>query len=75
MKRPRLQPPGTIRYAHPVNFSTAKALVADLERHPRRIELFTTDFEAFILRTMDAVYELANCNLFGRPALTLIASA
>ena len=39
--------------------STAKVLISGLERHPRRIELFAADLEAFILRTMDAVFELA----------------
>ena len=58
-----------------MNLSDAMSLIADLERHPRRIEPFTADLEAFMLRTMDDVNELANRNRLGRPALTVIASA
>ena len=54
-----MQPPGAIRYTRPVNLSDAKSLLDDLERKPGRIELFTADLEAFILRTMDTVYKLA----------------
>ncbi len=54
-----MQPPGVIRYTQPVNLPAAQAVIADLERHPRRIELFSAEFEAFILWTMDAVYKLA----------------
>ena len=54
-----MQPSRLICYTHRVNLSNAKSLLDDLERHPRRIELFTADLEAFILWTMDAVFELA----------------
>ena len=42
-----------------MDIPAAKSLIADLERNPRRIELFDSDLEAFILWTMDAVYKLA----------------
>ena len=42
-----------------MNLSDAKSLIADLERHPHRIQLFDSDLEAFILWSMDAVFELA----------------
>ena len=42
-----------------MDIPAAKSLISNLKRHPRRIELFTADLEAFILWTMDVVYELA----------------
>lgn len=52
-----MQPPGATCYTQPVNLSSAKALIVDLESNPRRVELFAADLEAFIAWSRDAIHE------------------
>ena len=65
-----MPPLSPIRYTQPVSLSDAKSLIADLERHPRRIELFSADLEAAIRWLMDTTFESNDADEKARLAFT-----